>query len=137
MTSEEFVVLRLAVTVNDQIGAISVGAEEDSVSVRVGNVVTDGFQKGVGYAVSESDELDTVLAPVGSELEYELRRRGMVVITPITYGKELDLMWFSHRAVGLSYRHGCFGIKEGLSEKGPSAKTEGSIVFRLDRREVL
>lgn len=77
MGHQQLVVLGLALAVDDDVGAVAVGAEEDGLAVdllsRCALDIIDGLEERVGDAVGEADELDVGGrgVPLGADGIYE------------------------------------------------------------------
>lgn len=96
MLHEQLMVSSFALTVNDDVGAVAVGAEEDGVAIDISlgepRQTVDGLEQGVCDAVGEADELDVGVfaGPLGDEGVDELEGRLLRVGAVVAQGNEAD-----------------------------------------------
>ena len=126
VSHEQLVVLGFAVAVNDQVGAVAVGAEQDGLLVYLilgeAGLLVDGLEECVGNAVGEANELDIGIGalPVGANGENELAGGGFRVLARVGQRNEANVMLDRSGAVRMTVRVavGCLGAVLCLDSHG-------------------
>lgn len=92
---EQLVVGGLALAVNQNVGAVAIGAKEDGLAVNVGlgqaRAAVDSLEQGVCDAVGEADKLDIVVGPVRRNGVYELEGGSLGVGGVVGEGNEAHM----------------------------------------------
>lgn len=97
MLHEQLMVGSFALAVNNNVGAIAVGAEEDGIAIDVSlgepRQTVDGLEQGVCDAVGEADELDVGVfaSPLGDQGVDELEGRLLRIGAVVRQGNEADM----------------------------------------------
>lgn len=72
---EQLVVLGLALAVDDQVGAVAVGAQQDGLAVDLvlgqARLLVDGLEQGVGDAIGKADKVDVFGGPLRAQVQDE------------------------------------------------------------------
>lgn len=93
----------LTLTIDKDIGTVSVGSEQDSILVDVSlgepRTAVDCLEQGVGDAVGETDKINVsfVLGPVRKQREDEFHCRALRVTVVVFQGDEANVTMFGSR----------------------------------------
>lgn len=108
---EKLVICRFPFSVNQDVGSVSVGTQEDGITIHVGlaeaRTAIDSLEQSVGDAVGETNEIDVGLVrrPVREQRCDELHGRVLRVIVVVAQGNEANMARRVTGNCGSSRRH--------------------------------